>query len=75
VHSLIRNILGVERRVEALRWGLGRVTNKSITHMDLHKPNNKLISAYLEHFWCMGKHGFTRLITAQTWGKPPPSPL
>jgi hypothetical protein len=23
----------------------------------------------------MGKHGFTRLTTARTWGKPPPSPL
>jgi hypothetical protein len=23
--------------------------------MDLHKPNNKLVSAWLEHFWCMNK--------------------
>jgi hypothetical protein len=29
------------------------VTNKSIIHMDLHKPNNKLVSAKLKHFWCM----------------------
>ncbi len=21
--------------------------------MDLNKPNNKLVNAYLEHFWCM----------------------
>ncbi len=32
--------------------GLGIVTSKSITLADLHKPNNKLVSAYLEHFWC-----------------------
>jgi hypothetical protein len=25
--------------------GLGRATNGSIIHMDLHKPNNKLVSA------------------------------
>jgi len=23
--------------------------------MDMHKPNTKLISAKLEHFWCMDK--------------------
>jgi hypothetical protein len=28
------------------------VTNKSIIHTDLHKPNNKLVSAWLKHFWC-----------------------
>jgi hypothetical protein len=28
---------------------------KLITHTDLHKPNNKLVSAYLEHLWCMDK--------------------
>jgi len=26
--SLVRNILGVERRVRALRWGLERLTSK-----------------------------------------------
>jgi hypothetical protein len=44
-HSLARNTLGVEGRAGALKWGLGRMTSKSITHMDLHKPNNKLVSA------------------------------
>jgi len=34
-------------------WGLGRVTNKSIIHTDLHQPNNKLVNAYSEHFWCI----------------------
>jgi hypothetical protein len=44
-HSLSHNILEVEGRARVPRWGLGRVTSKSITHTDLHKPNNKLISA------------------------------
>jgi hypothetical protein len=34
------------------RMGLGRVTSGSIIHTDLHKPNNKLVSTKLEHFWC-----------------------
>ncbi len=45
VHSLFRNTLGVEGCVGALGWGLGRVTSKSIIHIDLHKLNNKLVSA------------------------------
>jgi hypothetical protein len=43
--SLARNILGVEGSARALGWGLGRMTSKSITHTNLHKPNNKLVSA------------------------------
>jgi hypothetical protein len=46
--------------------------------MDLHKTNTK----WLVHGWNSfgartnhGQHGHTRLTTAQTWGKPPPSPL
>ncbi len=34
------------------KMGLGQVTSGSIIHMDLHKTNNKLISAKFEHFWC-----------------------
>jgi hypothetical protein len=45
VRSLAHNTLRVKGRVRALGWGLGRLTSKSITHMDLHKPNNKLVSA------------------------------
>ncbi len=45
VHSLARNTLGVEGRVGASVWGLGRMTSKSITHTNLHKLNNKLVSA------------------------------
>jgi hypothetical protein len=43
-HSLVRNTSGVEGRAEALGWGLGKLTSKSIIHMGLHKPNNKLIN-------------------------------
>jgi len=50
VCSLARNISGVKGCVGAPGWGLGRLTRNSITHMDLHKPNNKLVSAQLEHF-------------------------
>jgi hypothetical protein len=44
-HSLVCSTSGVEGRAGALEWGLGRLTSNSITHTDLHKPNNKLVSA------------------------------
>jgi hypothetical protein len=47
--SLVRNTSGVEGRAGAPGWGLGRLTRKSITQMDMHKPNNKLVSVQLEH--------------------------
>ncbi len=50
--SLARNTLGMEGCAKASRWGLHRGTSKSITHTNLHKPNNKLVSAQLEHFQC-----------------------
>jgi hypothetical protein len=31
--------------------GLRRLTSNSFTHTNLHKPNNKLVNAYLEHFY------------------------
>jgi hypothetical protein len=37
--------LGVEGHVKTPRWGLGIMTSKSIIHTDLHKLNNKLVSA------------------------------
>jgi hypothetical protein len=43
--SLACNTLGVEAHVGAPGWGLRRLTKKSITHTDLYKPNNKLVSA------------------------------
>jgi len=42
---LVRSILGVEGHVRAPRWGLGRLTRKSIAHTNMHKLNNKLVSA------------------------------
>jgi hypothetical protein len=45
VRSLVPSILRVEGCVGAPGWGLGKLTSNSITHMDLHKPNNKLVNA------------------------------
>ncbi len=53
--SLARSTSGVEGRVGALEWGLGKLTSNSIIHTDLHKPNNMLVNAWLEHIWCMDK--------------------
>jgi len=43
--SLACNTSGVEGHAKALRWGLGRLTSKLITHTKQHKPNNKLVNA------------------------------
>jgi len=43
--SLACNTLGVEECVGTLGWRLVRMISKSITHTNLHKPNNKLVSA------------------------------
>ncbi len=49
--SLAHNTLGVEQVLEL--WDETRKNEKkSITHTDLHKLNNKLVSAWLMHFWC-----------------------
>ncbi len=45
VRSLTHNISRVKGRVRAPRCGLGGMTSESIIHTNLHKPNNKLISA------------------------------
>jgi hypothetical protein len=45
VCSFIRSTLGVEGHVEASKWGLGLMTSESIFHINLHKLNNKLVSA------------------------------
>jgi hypothetical protein len=45
VRSLARSTSGVDERAGALGWGIGQVTNGSIIHTNLHKPNNKLVSA------------------------------
>jgi hypothetical protein len=43
--SMARNASKVEGCAWAPGWGLGRLTRNSITHMDLHKPNSKLVNA------------------------------
>jgi len=45
VRSIARNISGVKGCVGASGWGLERMMSGSIIHMDLHKPNNKLVNA------------------------------
>jgi hypothetical protein len=45
VCSLARSTSGVDRHARASGWGLGRLTSNSITYMDLHKPNHKLVNA------------------------------
>jgi hypothetical protein len=42
---MARSTLRVEGSAGAPRWRLGRVISKSITHMDLHKPNNMFVNA------------------------------
>jgi len=45
VRSLAHNTSRVEGCVGALGWGLRRLRSKLITHTDLHKLNNNLVSA------------------------------
>jgi hypothetical protein len=45
VRSFACSTLGVEGHAKRLGWGLGRMISESIIHMNLHKPNNKLVSA------------------------------
>ncbi len=60
VHSLIRNTSKVKECVRASRWILGRGISESIIHTDLHKLNNKLVSAWLKHLWCTNEsHVYT----------------
>jgi len=53
--SLVRNTSRVERRAGTLGWQLRKLTRKSITHTNLHKPNNKLVNVKLKYFWCTDK--------------------
>ncbi len=67
-----------QKGVLNFKMGLGRLTSNPLTHTDLHKPSNKLVSvrwSTLVHERTKGKHGLTKLTTARTWGKSPPSPL
>jgi len=42
--SLVCSTSRIEGHVGTLGWGLGRLISKSITHTDMHKPNNKLVN-------------------------------
>ncbi len=44
-HSLARNTSRGKGACWSFEMGLGRLVSNSLTHMDLHKPNNKLVSA------------------------------
>jgi hypothetical protein len=50
VRSLVHNISGVKGLVGILGWGLEQMISSSIIHTNLHDPNDKLVSAWLEHF-------------------------
>jgi len=45
VRCLAHNTSRVEGRAGALGWGVRRLASNSITHMDLHKLNHKLVNA------------------------------
>jgi hypothetical protein len=51
--SPAHNTSEVEGCAGASGWGLRKLTSKSIIHMNMHKPNNKLVSVQLEQLWCM----------------------
>jgi len=42
--ALACNISRVKGRARTPKWRLGRLTSKSITHTNLHKPNIKFVS-------------------------------
>jgi hypothetical protein len=47
VHSLPHNTSKVKGHVRTSQWGIGRLTNNSITHTDLHKPKG-----HVRTLWC-----------------------
>jgi len=48
--SLVCNTSKVEGCARASGWGLRQMINGSVIHMNMHKLNNKLVNAWLEHF-------------------------
>jgi hypothetical protein len=69
--SLACKTSGVEGCVGDSKWGLRSLTSKSITHTDLHKSNNKLISAELERFWCTDPQNSPHPILVESHHLPP----
>jgi hypothetical protein len=51
-HSLAHNNFGGKRACWSSGMGLGRMINIYSFTRTCTKPNNKLVSALLEHFWC-----------------------
>jgi hypothetical protein len=67
----------VKGRAKPLRW-IRKNWQASITHMNLHKTNTRWLVHRSNTFGARTSHGqlgLTRLTTAWTWGKPPPSPF
>ncbi len=63
-------------------WSYGMGTRKNDKHQSLTRACTNQTSRWLVHSCSTlvhgrvtGKHGLTRLTMAQSWGKPPPSPL
>jgi hypothetical protein len=53
--SLARNTFGGRMACWSSGMGLGRVSSTYSLTQTCTKPNNKLVSALLEHFWCYDK--------------------
>jgi hypothetical protein len=51
-HSLAHNTSGGRRACWSSEMGLGRMTSTYSLTQTYTKPNSKLVSALLEHFWC-----------------------
>ncbi len=53
--SLACNIIGGRGACWSSEMGLGRMTSTYSLTRNYTKPNNKLVNALLEHFWCQDK--------------------
>jgi hypothetical protein len=60
--------MGIKKSDKQFNYSHGPAQNKQ-------QVGYNILGAFLMHERTTSKHGFTRLTTAQTWGKPPPSPL
>ncbi len=76
--SLAQNTLRGKGDVLKLQDGTRKSWQASLTHTGMHATHTR----WLVHSWntfsarmSHGQHEHIRLTTAQTWGKPPPSPL
>ncbi len=76
--SQLSTLKGVEGRAEAPGWDQEE-GQALLSYSDLHPTNHKLVSSLFGAPLLLGRttgdFGLTRLTTAQTWRKPPPSPI